>query len=95
MASVNSAGEAALKELLKRPTFANFLKLSRRFTLDSCLASDWAIQAIEAVEAAGGLASMIMLGDAVFAFGEAAAEALRSFGQVHTTMISQRGANLD
>ncbi|MDD4652785.1 MAG: pantoate kinase [Methanothrix sp.] len=95
MAAVNAAGKSALKELLKRPTFANFLKLSRRFTLNSCLASDWAIQAIEAVEAAGGLASMIMLGDAVFAFGETAAEALGSFGQVHTTIVSQRGANLD
>jgi len=45
------------------------------------------------VEAAGGMASMIMLGDAVFAFG--GAEALKGFGEVHTTTISQRGANLD
>lgn len=93
MKAVNLAGEAALKELLKRPTFANFLQLSRRFTVESGLASDWAVQAIEAVEAAGGMASMIMLGDAVFAFG--GAEALESFGEVHTTNISQRGANLD
>jgi pantoate kinase len=95
MAAVNLAGEAALKELLKRPTFTNFLQLSRRFTLKCGLASDWALQAIEAVEAAGGLASMIMLGDAVFAFGGAGAEALAGFGEVHTTTISQRGANLD
>jgi pantoate kinase len=93
MTAVNVAGEAALKELLKRPTFANFLQLSRRFTVNSSLASDWALQAIEAVEAAGGIAGMIMLGDAVFAFG--GAEALASFGEVHTTTISQRGANLD
>jgi pantoate kinase len=97
MAAVNAAGEAALKELLKRPTFANFLQLSRRFTMHSGLASDWALQAIEAVEAAGGMAGMIMLGDAVFAFGGAGAgaEALKGFGEVHTTTISQRGANLD
>jgi pantoate kinase len=95
MAAVNAAGEAALKELLKKPTFTNFLLLSRRFTVNSSLASDWALQAIEAVEAAGAMASMIMLGDAVFAFGEAATEALSGFGQVHTTTISQRGANLD
>jgi pantoate kinase len=97
MASVNAAGEAALKELLKRPTFTNFLQLSRRFTVTCGLASDWALQAIEAVEAAGGMASMIMLGDAVFAFGGtgAGAEALKGFGEVHTTTISQRGANLD
>ncbi len=95
MASVNAAGEAALKELLKRPTFTNFLQLSRRFTVTCGLASDWALQAIEAVESAGGMASMIMLGDAVFAFGGAGAEALKGFGKVHTTTISQRGANLD
>jgi pantoate kinase len=93
MTAVNLAGESALKDLLKRPTFTNFLQLSRRFTVQSGLASDWALQAIEAVEAAGGLASMIMLGDAVFAFGGAGA--LRGFGEVHTTTISQRGANLD
>ena len=84
-----------MKELLKRPTFTNFMQLSRRFTVQSGLASDWALQAIEAVEAAGGMASMIMLGDAVFAFGGTGAEALKSFGEVHTTTISQRGANLD
>jgi len=97
MTAVNAAGEAALKELLKRPTFTNFLQLSRRFTVQSGLASDWALQAIEAVEAAGGMAGMIMLGDAVFAFGGAGAgaEALAGFGEVHTTTISQRGANLD
>ncbi|MCK9442428.1 MAG: pantoate kinase [Methanothrix sp.] len=93
MTAVNLAGEAALKDLLKRPTFTNFLQLSRRFTVQSGLASDWALEAIEAVEAAGGMAGMIMLGDAVFAFG--GAEALQSFGEVHTTTISQRGANLD
>jgi pantoate kinase len=95
MKAVNVAGESALKELLKKPTFTNFMQLSRRFTVQSGLGSDWALQAIEAVEAAGGLASMIMLGDAVFAFGGAGAEALKSFGEVHTTTISQRGANLD
>ena len=95
MKAVNSAGEAALKELLKRPTFARFMHLSRRFTVQSGLASDWAMQAIEAVEAVGGMASMIMLGDAVFAWGGGCAKALHSFGEVHTANISQRGANLD
>ncbi len=93
MTAVNAAGEAALKELLKKPTFTNFLQQSRCFTVTSGLASDWALQAVEAVEASGGMAGMIMLGDAVFAFG--GADALAGFGEVHTTTISQRGANLD
>jgi len=93
MKAINSAGEAALKELLKRPTLQEFMLLSRHFTVQSGLASDWTLDAIEAVEAAGGMASMIMLGDAVFSFG--GAKALKEFGEVGTTTISQRGANLD
>jgi pantoate kinase len=93
MKAVNKAGVEALKGLLKRPTLRDFMRLARRFTMQSGLASEWAKDAIEAVEAAGGMASMIMLGDAVFAFG--GAEALKGFGRVYTTTISQRGANLD
>jgi pantoate kinase len=90
---INRAGEAALKDLLKRPTLREFMLLSRRFTIEAGLASDWALDAIEAVEAAGGQASMIMLGDAVFAFG--GTSALQEFGEVHTTAVSQEGARLD
>jgi len=93
MRAVNREGEEALKELLKRPTLRDFMRLARRFSLQSGLASDWALEAIEAVQASGGMASMIMLGDAVFALG--GSEALSEFGTVHTTTISQRGANLD
>jgi len=93
MSSINKSGRAALKDLLKRPTLQEFMKLSRRFTIQTGLASSWAMDVIEAVEAEGGMASMIMLGDAVYAFGGSAA--LKSLGQVYTTTISQRGANLD
>lgn len=93
MKEINRAGEAALKELLKRPTLKEFMLLSRRFTSQIGIASDWALDAIEAVQAAGGMASMIMLGDSVFAIG--GVEALKEFGEVGTTIISQRGANLD
>ncbi len=93
MQEINRAGEVALKDLLKRPTLKEFMLLSRRFTSRIGLASDWALDAIEAVEAAGGMASMIMLGDSVFAIGGGVA--LKEFGVVGTTTISQRGANLD
>ncbi len=93
MKEINRAGEAALKELLKRPTLKEFMLLSRRFTSQIGIASDWALDAIEAVEAEGGMASMIMLGDSVFAIG--GGDALKEFGDVGTAAISQRGANLD
>lgn len=93
MKEINSAGEAAVKELLARPTLNEFMRLSSRFTKQTGLASPWVLDAIEAVEAAGGKASMIMLGDAVFSVG--GAEALAEFGEVGRTVVSQRGANLD
>jgi pantoate kinase len=93
MNDINREGEACLKELLKKPTLKEFMLLSRQFTFATGLASDWALDAIEAVEAAGGTASMIMLGDSVFAIG--GDEALKEFGQVGSTFISHRGASLD
>lgn len=95
MRDVNAAGERATKELLQMPTFESFMRLSRCFTFEAGLASDWARDAIEAVQAAGGMASMIMLGDAVFAAGPCAAEALSEFGEVIATEIVQWGARLD
>jgi pantoate kinase len=93
MSSVNRLGEGCLKELMKRPTLPEFMRLSRLFATEAGLARPWALEAMEAVESGGGQASMIMLGDAVFSFG--AREALQEFGEVKTTMVSERGASLD
>lgn len=96
MKRVNAAGERAVREILRRPTLGEFMRLSRRFTCEIELASSWAMDAIEAVESAGGMASMIMLGDSVFAVGgEECREALRHFGDVIETEIVQRGPLLD
>jgi pantoate kinase len=93
MRDINNSGKSAIKELLVRPTLSEFMRLSRQFTSQIGLASSWAMDAIEAVQASGGMASMIMLGDAVFSIG--APEALAEFGPVISTDISQRGASLD
>ncbi|MCJ7443462.1 MAG: pantoate kinase [Methanotrichaceae archaeon] len=96
MKGINCEGKASLKELLKKPTLKDFMRLSRRFATRTELASNWASDAIEAVESSGGFASMILLGDAVFALGSSdSSQALKEFGAVGTTFISQRGANLD
>jgi len=89
MRDINNSGKSAIKELLVRPTLSEFMRLSRQFTSQIGLASSWATDAIEAVQAAGGMASMIMLGDAIFSIG--APEALAEFGPVISTTISQRG----
>ena len=93
MKDINKVGVAAVKELLVRPTLKQFMLLSSRFTRETGLGSPWVLDAIEAVEAAGGMASMIMLGDAVFSIG--GAEALSEFGEVGKTTVSHRGASLD
>ncbi len=65
-ALINAAGKKCLKELLRRPTFEQFMRLSRRFSVDTGLIGPKALDAVEAVEAFGGMASMAMLGDTVF-----------------------------
>ena len=49
--------------------------------------------AVEAVEASGGLASMVMLGDAIFAIDSS--DVLREFGEVRDTRINNCGARLE
>jgi pantoate kinase len=96
MKEINREGMVSLKELLKKPTLKNFMNLSRRFTIRIGLASDWVLEAMDAVEAVGGVASMIMLGDAIFALGNSEThEALSDFGAVGTAYVSQKGASLD
>jgi pantoate kinase len=68
------------------------MKLSREFAFNTGLMSDKVKDAIEAVEASGGLASMVMLGDAIFAVDSS--EVLREFGEVRNTRINNCGANL-
>lgn len=93
MRDINRSGEKALKELLQRPSLDNFMRLSWRFAQESGLARGWMYDAVEAVESSGGMASMIMLGDAVFAFN--GAEALSEFGSAFSAKISLGGARLE
>ena len=92
MKIVGFYGNKCLKTLLKRPVFAEFMKLSREFAFNTGLMTDKVKDAVEAVEASGGLASMVMLGDAIFAVDSS--EALREFGEVQYTRINNCGANL-
>lgn len=90
--SINTAGRIRLKELLKKPTIDNFFMQSSAFAKEIDLMSPQVRDAIEAVEAAGGLASQAMLGNTVFAINDNGA--LSKFGEVHTSRISHAGAHL-
>ncbi len=90
--SINKAGRLRLKELLKKPTLHNFFRQSCAFAKEIELMSPRVKDAIEAVEAAGGLASQAMLGNTVFAINDDGA--LSEFGNVHESRISNAGAHL-
>ncbi|NOR60027.1 MAG: GHMP kinase, partial [Methanosarcinales archaeon] len=91
MERINILGRQALKALLKRPGLEHFMSLSRDFAFETGLVSPGAANAIEAVEAAGGMASMAMLGDTVFALGDGSA--LIEFGPVGSSRIGTTGAH--
>jgi pantoate kinase len=93
MREVNREGERALKELLKRPTLERFVSLSWEFARNSGLSRGWMEDAVEAVESCGGMASMVMLGDCVFALN--GGDALAEFGEVISARVSLRGAGLE
>lgn len=88
---INAAGSECLGSLLKKPTFEHLLALSKTFARDTGLLSKKATDAIEAVEAAGGQASMAMLGDTVFA---TTCEGLKDFGEVRRSKINVTGPRL-
>ncbi|GFO95823.1 kinase [groundwater metagenome] len=90
--SINKAGKLRLKELMKKPTIDNFFRQSSMFAKEIDLMSPQVRDAIEAVEAAGGLASQAMLGDSVFAINDNGA--LSEFEDVRKTRISHAGAHL-
>lgn len=89
---INEAGKNALKALTRKPTLENFMCASREFSLLSGLMSDTCKDAIEAVDAEGKVASVAMIGEAVFVIGES--EALREFGAVKRSRISDAGVRI-
>ena len=62
-----AAGDAALDRLVDRPTLPTLVAESRRFARDAGLLTDRVRETVDAVVAAGGEASMAMLGETVFA----------------------------
>jgi pantoate kinase len=69
-----------------------FFRLSRRFTLDSGLATQEVLDVLAACEKAQIPASMTMLGNGVFARGAAAQPLLESFRQVYECTMARSGA---
>ncbi len=90
-AKINGVGRKCLKSLLDKPTFPEFMRLSRAFAVETGLISAKALDAVNAVESHGGMASMAMLGDTVFA---TAPDGLAEFGEVRRAAIDMAGPRL-
>lgn len=94
-AAVNEAGGRALGELLKGPTLPAFLEQSLRFARESRLMSPALERAVDAARQHGA-ASMSMLGNSVFAFGDVPrlAEVLARHGETMVVPVDVGGARL-
>lgn len=94
-ANVNAAGGRALTELLKAPSLDAFLAQSQRFARESGLQTGTLERAAHAASPFGR-ASMSMLGNSLFAFGDTRklADALAPFGEVRVVGVADAGARL-
>ena len=72
---LSAAGERALAALQEAPTIERLVTCSATFAREADLLTERIDDAIEAVETAGGMASMAMLGETVFALDTGLTEA--------------------
>lgn len=95
MKKITNLGKICTDELLTHPTIDHFFSLAQRFTKDSGLASDKILQAIAEANIPG-MASMCMLGNAVFAQGtvKELVRILKQFGSVYQTRVDIVGTRL-
>jgi pantoate kinase len=63
---INKTGRACYKEFQKDPSVGNFLRISKKFALDTGLVDEKIISAIAKLEERGVTASMSMLGNCIF-----------------------------
>ncbi len=93
--AINAHGSKRVDELLRTPTLERLMTLSLSFCMESGLASDEVVEAIEAASG-HGMASMSMLGNSVFAVGKTdqLKDALSEFGQVFTCKVDTQGPKM-
>ncbi len=92
---INRAGAERVSRLLGRPTVDDFMRLASSFALETDLASEQVATAMDAASAAGA-ASMVMLGNSVFAIGRTAelADILSAFGEARSCGVDIAGARV-
>ena len=91
-ARIKESGELCLRDFEWLPGFDEFVGISWVFARDSGLATERMAEALESLGSVGK-GSMVMLGNCIFAFGdaEAAEKALAGFGTVIRTNVTMSG----
>lgn len=87
--SIGEAGKRWTKEFLKKPTIENLFLCSNNFAAETGLL-EFVGDVVEAVESAGGMAGMVMLGKSVYALN--GYDALLEFGEPFRARIDSCGA---
>jgi len=92
---INRSGTVKVGELLAQPSVAHLMRLARDFASETGLAQGPVAEAIDAASAAGD-ASMVMLGNSVFAMGrtEELISILRERGEVRRCGVDVKGARV-
>ena len=92
---IRDSGHACLKDFEIDLDLASFINTSWAFARDSGLATNDMIDALKEIKDIGQ-GSMVMLGNSIFAFGDADAleDKLKNFGQVFRTKVCQSGATI-
>ena len=95
VARINSSGSDKVERLLAKPTMATLMRLSSEFAIETDLAQGRVREAMEAAEPAGR-ASMVMLGNSVFAIGrtQELVSTLSGFGEVRRCGVDNVGPRL-
>ena len=95
VARINRSGHSKVERLLAEPTAANLVHLSSQFAIETDLAQGRVREAMEAAEPAGR-ASMVMLGNSVFAIGrtQELVSTLSGFGEVRRCGVDNVGPRL-
>lgn len=88
-------GRYCTKKLLERPSLEHLFFLAQEFTRKINIADDTVLQAIEAANHFG-MASMCMLGNAVFAIGNTPllSQTLSVFGKIYCCKVDNIGARI-
>jgi pantoate kinase len=92
---INLIGKECVEGLEASPSLANFFRLSREFAMRTGLASEQVEEALAEIDDLG-LASMVMLGNSVFASGEIEElkKILSKFGQTYRVRIDWKGPRI-